>query len=99
MYLLYIYLYIYIILLKIIGGGGTLDSRILLFCKIVYYIKRCSDSPYHLIFNHINPSCMKVFGIAPSTKGGWANPPSPPNDLENGRLYNLWQAIRTFYER
>ena len=41
----------------------------------------------------------------PSTKGGgdWVDPPSPPppRDLENCGLYKLqlWQIIRTIYER
>ena len=47
---------------------------------------------------HFNPSCTKVFG----TKGeGGMVEPTLPYDPENGRLYELqlWQAIRTIYER
>ena len=50
--------------------------------------------------NMINPSCMKVFGTHTFYKGGLSRTP-PPVDLKNGRLYKLqlWQAIRTIYDR
>ena len=46
----------------------------------------------------INPSCTKVFGTHTFYEGG-VEPTS--HDFENGRLYNLqlWQVIRTIYER
>ena len=50
----------------------------------------------------LNPSCTKVFGIHTfyEERGG-GGLSRPPYDLENGRLYKLqlWQAIRTIYER
>ena len=54
----------------------------------------------HSQIMHFNPSCTKVFDTHTfygRGGGGWAN----PHDLENGSLYKLqlWQAIRTIYER
>ena len=46
-----------------------------------------------------NPSCTKVFGTHTFYQGRVES--TRPHDLENGRLYKLqlWQAIRTIYER
>ena len=51
-----------------------------------------------LYYKLFNPSGMKVFGTHTFYEGG-VEP--TPYDLENGRLYKLqlWQAIRTIYER
>ena len=48
---------------------------------------------------YFNPSCTKVFGTHTFYEGGGLS--RPPYDLKNGRLYKLqlWQAIRTIYER
>ena len=49
-----------------------------------------------------NPSCMKVFGTHTFYEGGGGGLTRPPSHVfGNGRLYNLqlWQAIRTIYER
>ena len=54
-------------------------------------------------FVPFNPSCTKVFGTHTFYEGGGGGGglSRPPYDLENGRLYKLqlWQAIRTIYER
>ena len=53
---------------------------------------------------HFNPSCTKVFGTHTfyerGREGGGVEP-TLPFDSKNGRLYELqlWQAIRTIYER
>ena len=48
---------------------------------------------------HFNPSRTKVFGTHTFYERGVE--PTLPYDPENGRLYELqlWQAIRTIYER
>ena len=48
----------------------------------------------------INSSCTKLFGTHTFYEGAGALS-RPPYDLENSRFYNfqLWQTIRTIYER